>query len=120
MCRVCIDKATARYQLNAPENRAYRNARHAEERRKILAAYAIDGIPQCACCHEKELKFLQLDHIHNNGAQHRKDTKSRQHGVGKIYRDIARLGFPDDYQLLCANCNIGKHLNGGICPHQVK
>lgn len=25
---------------------------------------------------------------------------------------------PEGFQTLCYNCNIGKHRNGGICPHQ--
>jgi hypothetical protein len=24
-----------------------------------------------------------------------------------------------NYQLLCSNCNHGKHLNNGVCPHLV-
>ena len=32
---------------------------------------------------------------------------------------LKRLGWPRDrYQLLCANCNFGKLMNGGVCPHQ--
>lgn len=24
----------------------------------------------------------------------------------------------DRYQLLCFNCNCGRHRNGGVCPHK--
>ena len=34
-----------------------------------------------------------------------------------IFRKIIRGGFPANYQILCANCNWGKEMNGGVCPH---
>jgi hypothetical protein len=38
-----------------------------------------------------------------------------------LWIDVKRQGFPKDrFQLLCHNCNMGKHMNGGICPHQQK
>ena len=33
---------------------------------------------------------------------------------------LRRQGPQDRYQLLCANCNFGKLMNGGVCPHQSK
>jgi hypothetical protein len=33
---------------------------------------------------------------------------------------IVRHDFPDDFQLLCANCNQGKKRGGGTCPHKLK
>jgi hypothetical protein len=32
---------------------------------------------------------------------------------------IIKTGFPDGYQVLCMNCNWGKRMNKGICPHKV-
>ena len=26
--------------------------------------------------------------------------------------------FPEGFQILCFNCNAGKHRNGGRCPHE--
>jgi hypothetical protein len=32
---------------------------------------------------------------------------------------LKRLGWPKEkYRILCANCNHGRALNGGVCPHQ--
>lgn len=74
----------------------------------------------CACCGEDNPLFLSIDHIHNNGAKHRRSLGSVGKSGGSIfYYWLKRHGFPqDDYQLLCHNCNQGKRLNGGICPHQ--
>lgn len=80
-------------------------------RSEVVAAYG----GKCACCGESEPKFLQIDHIHNDGAE------DRAGGLVTIslYRWLKRHGYPKDrFRLLCANCNLGRHLNGGICPHQ--
>jgi len=69
---------------------------------------------KCACCGETEDKFLTLDHMENNGAQHRRELKTRGVMVWKWLRDN---NYPKQFQILCMNCNLGKHLNGGICPH---
>lgn len=74
------------------------------------------GQGRCTCCGESELMFLQMDHMNNDGARERREL-----GVGgsnKFYRWLKQQGFPPGYQILCGNCNMGKHLNGGTCPHQ--
>lgn len=67
----------------------------------------------CACCGETERKFLQLDHMDNDGAAHRKKINGVQLGSW-----LKRQGYPKGFQVLCANCNFAKHTNGGTCPHQ--
>lgn len=58
--------------------------------------------------------FLQFDHKSNNGALHRQVIKTSF----QLLQSLKRLGWPKDHiQLLCANCNFGKLLNGGVCPH---
>lgn len=71
---------------------------------------------KCSCCGETEPKFLTIDHVNNDGSEHRKEIKG-----DKIYAHIIKAGFPDMFQILYWNCNLGKMLNGGVCPHkQVK
>lgn len=71
---------------------------------------------ECACCGENETIFLSIDHVNNDGAKHRKKI-----GVGHIlFRWIIDNKFPKALQLLCCNCNLGKHRNGGVCPHEAK
>ena len=80
---------------------------------KILDYYG----SRCNCCAEHEMRFLTIDHINENGAEHRSDL-----GVGtghNFYHWIIKNDFPDDLQTFCLNCNIGKHLNNGICPHNL-
>ncbi len=82
-------------------------------RKLKLAAYAAYGGFRCACCGETEEAFLSLDHIANDGAEHRREVSHQ-----KIYKWMARNGYPAGFQVLCMNCNFGKARNGGICPHQ--
>ena len=84
---------------------------------EVLKYYAQDGIPQCNCCGEKCINFLTIDHVNNDGCEHRKHT-----GTGSaFYEWLKRHGFPQDplLQILCYNCNYGKSHNNGICPHKV-
>ena len=70
---------------------------------------------ECACCGETEPIFLTIDHMNNDGAEHRR----RDVVAISLYRWLVRNGFPEGFQTLCYNCNCGRARNGGICPHQV-
>jgi len=70
---------------------------------------------RCACCGESEIIFLTMDHVDNNGAEHRREAKISS-GLD-FYYWLRRNGYPEGFQVLCWNCNTGKHINGGVCPH---
>lgn len=78
----------------------------------VLAAY---GGPKCVCCGEIEPTFLCIDHIDGGGHKHRKEVGG---GPG-MYHWLKKHNYPPGFQVLCCNCNHGKHVNG-ICPHQQK
>ena len=68
-----------------------------------------------SCCGETGFEFLTVDHINNDGNEHRRQIKA----AFGIYGWLEKNGFPKDgLQLLCWNCNMGKRANGGTCPHQ--
>jgi len=70
---------------------------------------------QCACCGEKNVLFLTLDHVKNDGAQHREENNYQ---CQQVLYAARREGWPKDkYQVLCYNCNCVKGFFG-ICPHQ--
>ena len=77
------------------------------------AAFAAYGGARCACCGETELGFLTLDHVNNDGAPHRREIG----GSANLLVWLRRKGYPPGFQILCFNCNLGRALNGGICPH---
>lgn len=68
---------------------------------------------KCKCCGEREPKFLCFDHINGCGREHRK-----LFGGNRIAKWLCTHNFPKGFRLLCANCNLGRELNGGICPHK--
>lgn len=91
-------------------NRTWSARYRADLRAEMLAAYG----SKCICCGESTPEFLQLDHIHNDGHIDRKINKTS----AKLWAKLKKLDWPRDrHQLLCANCNFGKLMNGGICPH---
>lgn len=61
--------------------------------------------------------FLSIDHINNDGHDHTWSTGKRIAGV-HLYVKLLVAGFPAGYQLFCMNCNHGKRMNGGVCPHE--
>jgi hypothetical protein len=78
------------------------------------------GGAKCYCCGETIFVLLGIDHMNNDGAQHRKEmTGSTRSGGGRVlYLWLKRNNWPSGFQVACFSCNMGRHLNGGICPHQ--
>ena len=71
----------------------------------------------CICCGEKNPHFLTLDHINNDGKEHRKKFPTTM----SLQVWLKKNNWPQKIiQILCFNCNIGKNQNGGICPHKTK
>jgi len=79
-------------------------------REKIFSHYG----KYCVCCGEENLEFLTIDHISNDGADHRKKI-TKAAGV-TIYKWLTNNNFPPGFQTLCFNCNQAKHSNKGSCP----
>jgi len=83
-------------------------------RAQILEHYGA----KCACCGKLQALFLDVDHIENDGAQHRRSISREGFSGPSFYCWLLRNHFPAGFQLLCRNCNWGKHRNGGTCPHK--
>lgn len=69
----------------------------------------------CNCCGQSDPRFLTLDHINNDGGEHRKTLSD---DVNAVLRIALKNHRPDLYQILCYNCNMGRAANKGICPHK--
>lgn len=85
-------------------------AAHRQRRFAALQAYSGDT-PCCSCCGETAMAFLALDHINGGGYQDRRDS-------GGFWSRLKSEGYPPGFQVLCHNCNYGRYLNGGTCPHK--
>lgn len=84
---------------------------------KLLTIEAYGG--RCACCGEANPVFLTIDHANNDGAAHRGATRASGNA---LYQLLKQEGWPKDrgLRVLCFNCNCGRAVNGGVCPHEEK
>lgn len=108
------------YNRNLETARASRRNSWKELRKQVIKAYG----GKCKCCGESIFEFLELDHINCDGARERRELSTVE---GKMirpcqfYQWLRNNGFPGKdtrYQLLCSNCNQGRHRNHGVCPHE--
>ncbi len=106
-----------------------------EARMEVLQHYSGLETPECKCCKEQMFEFLQIDHIEGNGAGHRRSIGMAQGDLNQVAKQKERgkisLGgngfiywlkknnFPEGFQVLCANCNLGKRTNK-YCPHEIQ
>jgi len=104
------------------ENRRLRNNRSAEKYVRsndkikcfVIGHYGV----QCVCCGETNINILTIDHINGHGNKHRIQTGC---GTGvKFYRWLRDNNFPSEFRVLCCNCNDGRRVNGGVCPHELR
>jgi len=81
----------------------------------VRAKRVLGNVCNCPGCSVEELLFLNFDHINNDG--HLEVNRSCGSNSARYI-----LKNPDQtrFQLLCANCNHGKRMNGGVCPHITK
>ena len=117
-CQACFKESNRRRsaEYNVRKNAAIcekKRIRYALHRKLAFEHYG----KSCACCGERESMFLTIDHINNDGYLHRQNKISTSHH--NVYGWIVRNDFPEGFQVLCMNCNTGKHRNGGVCPHKL-
>lgn len=101
------------------ENPEYRqrvlntSAKQGEANKLAVLSHYGKGRQPCCCwpdCMITDIDMLTLDHINNDGAEHRKTLGDRKMAGGKIYRWIIKNGFPDGFQTLCANHQFKKEI----------
>ena len=111
-------------QFHETQRRAYISVRL-----ECLQHYSGKEIPECRCCGETIIEFLHLDHVAGDGAAHRRkigmpqgvaEQKHRVNigGNGLPYW-LKKNNWPEGFQVLCANCNVGKRI-GKYCPHEIE
>jgi hypothetical protein len=111
-----VDKIGTRRYCSTECRDASLDEQRREARRKVrleaLQAYGGET-PACVCCGEATPLFLALDHINGGGHAQRQET-----GGGGFYSWLKRHDYPAGFQVLCHNCNFGRQINSGVCPHQ--
>jgi len=108
-------KYTSSLKLESDSLSTKRNKRNRRYRRKLKLMILSHYGGRCTCCGETNLDVLTIDHINNDGAEHRRESKC---GYGSVfYKWLRDCHFPSGFQVLCFNCNSGRVVNGGVCPH---
>lgn len=109
-CHYCSEPTLPGYVL-CGYHREKQKDRHKYIRKTVFEHYGLS----CVCCGESTYEFLSIDHINNDGAEHRK-----KHGLGNgrnLYQWLINNNFPEGFQTLCYNCNFAKG-HYGRCPHE--
>mgnify|MGYP001619274768 CR=1 FL=1 len=121
-CKPCSTRLATEWRRKVPEkNRAFTKKCVAKAKQEVFAHYSGSREPYCDCCGEWRMPFLTLDHINNDGAEHRR-MLGQAHGKGsggpaKTYFDLRKRGFPPGFRVLCINCNAARGWSGE-CPHE--
>ena len=102
--RLWTGRKGGRTPLQSDQIKAYNRRR----REQVLNAYG----HQCKCCGVGEFEFLAIDHVNNDGVERRKEHGSGQQFIGWLIKHE----FPEEFQVLCHNCNMAKGFYGQ-CPH---
>jgi hypothetical protein len=106
------------YRQENKEKIKERDKEYNQKMKELVYNHYSNGVIECACCGEKEIDFLSIDHIHNDGGKHRKKLG----GSHAIFRWAIKNNFSPIFQLLCMNCNFSKGKKGNNCKciHQIR
>lgn len=102
-CQICIDKRNEWYQGSTTQ--AKDKKRRDDHRAAVIEHYG----GKCVECNESNPLCLAIDHMNNDGNTHRK--KINKYG-STFCQWLVYNNFPEDFQILCHNCNMKKHLQG--------
>ena len=119
-------EAIEKYQTKSKET-------HLRNKAVCIAWYS-NGTMRCSNpkCKDSNIKRLQLDHVNDDGEEHRKQLRKKfswvydKTGAGNaFYEHLIRSHFPKDIhlQVLCEKCNLSKkhtyELKKRIHPNQI-
>jgi len=98
--------------LHLAQDKAYRQQYYQKLKLEVLSHYS-SGTPKCAFCGDDQLVHLTLDHLKDDGVEHRK-----KNGIitgTQTYVWARRNKYPLIFQVLCRDCNLLK----GFPKHKV-
>lgn len=110
-CKNCLDKKSKSTSKYVKENKDKTSQYRLLTKHIVIEKYG----GECNCCGEKQILFLTIDHKNNDGNLERKKEKI---STFSFYLKLKKEEIREDLQVLCWNCNLGKSINNGICPHQ--
>lgn len=102
------------YQRHKEEQQDRAKKAQRELRLKVIMHYG----GRCAFCGDSNINHLSIDHINNDGAEHRRKLfgEGRSASGSKMYRWLASNNFPEGFQVLCHTHNSEKGFYGTMTP----
>lgn len=97
-CSQPVVPGQLRCELHRQRRARYINEKNARNRKTVFDHYG-----PCRYCGQTLEFFLTIDHINDDGAEHRKTVPGSH-----LYRWLIANGFPPEFQTLCYNCNGAK------------
>lgn len=106
-----IASATKYQQEHGFERRDRVNKRCAELKVEVLTHYSPNQKLNCSWegCTTTDIDMLSLDHINNDGAQHRKLMSNA--GGKNTYQWVKKHNYPEGFQTLCMNHQTKKKIS---------
>ena len=102
-----IEERRSYVSAHKEEIKAYAQKYNFALKKEILSYYSGNGKPFCKRCGVNDIDVLCLDHVNDEGHDHRKHTN----GSGTAsYKWLREHQFPEGFQVLCANCNLKKEI----------
>ncbi|PWT75568.1 MAG: hypothetical protein C5B59_08800 [Bacteroidetes bacterium] len=104
-----------KYRSENPEYRdkeKKRQARASIERKERVLTHYGGGKVKCRWegCGVSDIDVLSIDHVFDDGAEHREKICGSKHTKVDIYRWLEANGFPEGYQTLCLNHQFKKEI----------
>ena len=99
-----------RWRDNNPEKRREIVRRHDENLKNAVINVLTNGEGTCRWCGQGDQDVLTIDHINNDGAEHRKAFGGRVFGGRALYNWLVKNDYPEGFQVLCFNCNVKKEI----------
>lgn len=97
--------------IKVEKNKLIKNRNEKKRNRDLMIKHNVidkyGGV--CLCCGESEKLFLTIDHVNNDGKIDRD---------GYFYYRLYKNDLRNDLQVMCFNCNLGRSINNGVCPHK--
>ncbi len=106
------NKAAKDRYRNDPKERARRN-KYDRDRTAMIKAKAYEKLGGAFCVgydgpckwEVTDIRCLQIDHVHGDGAEDRKNIHAGERLYAHIVDDLTQEEARSKYQVLCANCN---------------
>ena len=103
-CHNPVVKGKTRCEQCLHRQRVNKHRRLLKDREAALTHYGA----RCSYCGEYIEPFLTIDHMNNDGAEHRRKLRAGGHGGHEPCAWLRKNGYPVGFQILCFNCNAAK------------